>query len=278
MYVYFSGKEVAVYVEEESTFTSKHTGSELRRVRVGLVVQSPQAHEMLMTGIKKAEMEDICSTNGEGRITGRWKITESSFSTVGNELSPDYCHIIQLDEVEELKVYGLNLGGLVLRPYFYEEEFDCDDLSIKARVLASEEQDAELRRLMKQGGYIQVVRQGISEEPRMMRFSKTILWSKHTDGIKYELVLIDKSYDERDRPLARLFQPQMSRMQSLIAAQAEVIDEKLRAQVTRGILSEEDVSEIRSEAEEKVWDRSREFYQVDDIDEFMRPQPRINWD
>ncbi len=212
MYADFSGDELIIDLEEESTYRSKHTGAELKQVKISLVAQTLQAHRLLLLKIRRAENVGISSTDGEGNITGRWKITGSSFSCLGDEHNQEYYHEIQIQEIEELKLTGLSINGIVLYPYFYEEEFDCDDLNIKSRVMVSPDQDAWLRLLMKEDGYFQVVRHGISDEPREMRFSNTILWSKHGNRFKYEIILVDRSYDERDRPLARLFQPQMSRM------------------------------------------------------------------
>ncbi len=269
---------MAVELEEESTFRSKHTGSELKRVKICLIAQTLQAHRLLLLKIKRAEHEGIGSTDEEGNITGRWKIVHSSFCSLGDEHNPEYYHELQLDEAEELKLELLSLNGITLYPYYYEEEFDCDDLSIKSRVMVSPEQDAHLRMLMKENGYFQVVRIGINEVPREMRFSNTILWSRHGNKFKYEIILVDRSYDERDRPLARLFQPQMSRMQSAVASQAEMVEAMLETLVTRKYLTEGDVAEMRKKAAERLWDRKREFFEVKDIDEFLKPQPRITWD
>ncbi len=278
MYADFSGDELIIDLEEESTYRSKHTGAELKQAKISLVAQTLQAHRLLLLKIRRAENAGISSTDGEGNITGRWKIASSSFSCLGDEHNQEYYHEIQIEEIEELKLTGLSINGIVLYPYFYEEEFDCDDLNIKSRVMVSPDQDAWLRLLMKDDGYFQVVRYGINDEPREMRFSNTILWSKHGNRFKYEIILVDRSYDERDRPLARLFQPQMSRMQSAVAAQAEMVEAMLETLVTRKYLTEGDVAEMRKKAAERVWDRKREFFEVRDIDEFLRPQPRITWD
>lgn len=267
-----------VDLEEKSTFRSKHTGAELKRVKIGLIAQTLQAHRLLLLKIKRAEQEGISSTDEEGNITRRWKIAHGSFCSLGDEHNQEYYHELQLDEDEELELEKLSLNGIVLFPYYYEEEFDCDDLSIKSRVMVSPEQDARLRMLMKENGYFWVERQGINNVPREMRFSNTILWSRHGNKFKYEIILVDKSYDERDRPLARLFQPQMSRMQSVVASQAEMVEAILETLVTRKYLTEVDVAEMRKKAAERVWDRKREFFEVKDIDEFLRPQPRITWD
>jgi len=199
-------------------------------------------------------------------------------SPPGEEHNPEYCHEILIEEVEDLEIESLSINDLVLHPYFYEEEFDCEDLSIKSRVMVSPEQDAILRLLMKDDEYFQVLRRGINDEPREMRFSNTILWSRHGNRFKYEIILVDRSYDERDRPLVRLFQPQMSRMQSAIAAQAEMVEAILETLVMRKYLTEGNVAEMRKKAAERIWDRKREFYEVRDIDEFLRPQTRLTWD
>ena len=278
MHVDFSGKELVVDMEEESTFCSKHTGARLRRIKIGLIAQTLHAHRSLRLKIRRAENEAICSTDEMGNVTGKWRIANSSFCSLGAENNPEYHHEIQIEELEELKLETLSINGLTLSPYFYEEEFDCDDLSIRSRVMVTPEQDARLRILMREGGIFQVIRRGINDEPREMRFSNTILWSRHGNRFKYEIILVDKSYDERDRPLARLFQPQMSRMQSAVASQAEMVEAMLETMVTRKYLTEGDIAEMRKKAAERVWDRKREFFEVRDIDEFLRPQPRITWD
>jgi len=278
MSVDFSGDELVVDGEEESTFCSKHTGRPLRRIKIGLIAQTLQAHRSLLLKMRRAEHDGISSADDKGNVTGMWKIINSSFCCQGEEHSPEYYHEILMEEQEELQIDCLLIDDLILRPYFYEEEFDCDDLSVKSRIMVTPDQDARLRMMMKDDGYFSVVRRGINEDPREMRFSNTILWSRHGNKFKYELILVDRSYDERDRPLARLFQPQMSRMQSAVAAQAEMVEAMLETMVTRKYLTEGDVAEMRKKAAERVWDRRREFFEVRDIDDFMNPQPRLTWD
>ncbi|HNX08828.1 MAG TPA: hypothetical protein PKL29_01815 [Methanothrix sp.] len=278
MYIDFTGNELIVDLEEESIFESKHTGMELKRIKIGLVAQTLQAHRLLLLKISRAELDGISSTDEKGNTTMSWKIVNSSFCSQGDERNPQFYHEIVIEQAEDLKLQSLCINDLILYPYFYQEEFDCDDLSIKSRVMVSPEQDARLRLLMKEDSSFQVTRRGINEGPRDMRFSNTILWSRHGNNFKYEIILVDRSYDERDRPLARLFQPQMSRMQSAVAAQAEMVDAILEALITRKYLTHGDVAEMRKKAAERIWDRRREFFEVSDIDEFLNPSPRLTWD
>jgi len=278
MNVDFADEELIVDLEEQSNFTSRHTGRTLKRIRLRLIAGSLLAHRSLLLKIRRAEHEGISSTDEAGSVTGRWEVAKSSFCCQGEGHNSEYHHEIVLEEIEDLMAQSLRLNDIILCPYSYEEEFDGDDLCIRSRVMVTPEQDARLRLLMKDDGYFSVVRHGICEQPREMRFSNTILWSRHGNMFKYEIVLVDKSYDERDRPLVRLFQPQISRMQSAVAAQAEMVEAMLDALITRKYLTQGDVTEMRKKAAERAWDRRREFFEVSDIDEFLRPAPRLTWD
>lgn len=274
----FNERELIVDWKAESTFTSRHTGAPLKRIKMGLLARDLQSHRLLLLKISRAEQDGIRSTDGAGNVTMRWRIAASSFCSRGDERNPEFYHEMTIEEMEDLKLHALCIGDLVLYPYFYEEEFDCDDLSISSRVMVTPEQDAVLKLLMREDGYFQVKRLGICDSPREMRFSNTILWSRHGNNFKYEIILVDRSYDERDRPLARLFQPQMSRMQSAVAAQSEMVEAMLETLITRKYLTDSDVAEMRRKAAERIWDRRREFFEVGDVDEFLRPTPRLTWD
>ena len=173
MSIDFSGDELVVDGEEESTFCSKHTGRPLRRIKIGLIAQTLQAHRSLLLKIRRAEHDGISSADDQGHVTGKWKITNSTFAARATSIILEYYHEILMEELEEPGNRRLLIDDLILRPYFYEEEFDCDDLSVKSRVMVSPDQDARLRMIMKDDGYFSVVRRGINEEPREMRFSNT---------------------------------------------------------------------------------------------------------
>jgi len=56
------------------------------------------------------------------------------------------------------------------------------------------------------------------------------------------------------------------------------VEAMLDALITRKYLTQGDVTEMRKKAAERAWDRRREFFEVSDIDEFLRPAPRLTWD
>lgn len=168
--------------------------------------------------------------------------------------------------MEKPKVDSLSLGKLKFQPYSYDERFEGDALIIKAKVLLSESQYTELKELMRRETYFEVVRHGISDEPREMRFGLT-LWSKHKENIKHELLLVDKSYDKARERRRGLFGPESYRMQNMIAEYAEILEELLTALINKGILRAKEIDDIRADALRRAWDRKREFYRVKDIDE-----------
>ena len=121
---------------------------------------------------------------------------------------------------------------------------------------------------MKKKGYFPVVRHGISDETREMRFGES-LWSRHDDGKKHSLHLVEKSYDEDGELRRGIFQPEMSIMQDFIARHDEIIQEMLTSLIRKGILESEEAEALRKRASERVWDKKRDFYSVEDIDEWI---------
>jgi len=170
MNVDFADEELIVDLEEQSNFTSRHTGRTLKRIRLRLIAGSLLAHRSLLLKIRRAEHEGISSTDEAGNVTGRWEVAKSSFCCQGEGHNSEYHHEIVLEEIEDLMAQSLRLNDIILCPYSYEEEFDGDELCIRSRVMVTPEQDARLRLLMKDDGYFSVVRHGICEQPREMRF------------------------------------------------------------------------------------------------------------
>jgi len=266
MYLDLGGKEMPAELENESTFRSKHTGRELKRVQVRVVEREKQAHERLLEILQMGRKEGINSTDGMGKVLSKWKVRNNSYSYSESGYDSNYYHSIELEEMERLEVTSLKVGGLELHPYSYDEKFDDDALIIEAKVLLSESQYTGLKEIMKKMRYFPVIRYGIAEEPREMRFGLT-RWSEHEHGVKHELLLIDKSYDATKEKIKGFFDPEMFRMQDMIAEYTEILDELVSTLTNKGLLSIEEVDHIRARALERVWDRKREFYRIKDIDE-----------
>lgn len=265
IYLDFEGREIAVSLKNESRVHSRHTGTELRHIEVSLAVNNQQEHEKITDIIRSARENGIQSTDGQGRVLDKWIVKNNSYSYTGGSTDSRYFHSIELEEMENLNVDSLVLGKLELQPYSYEEKFNGDALIIQAKVLLSKIQYANLKELMLGELYFPVIRHGLSEEPCEMRFGQT-LWSKHKDGIKHELHLIDRIYDETNPRFRGLFNPEMSNMQKIIAGNTEIIEELIARMAHKGLLEVKELDDIRAKASERIWDREREFYRLEDID------------
>lgn len=266
IYLDLDGKETPSEIISESTFHSKHTGRELKCIQVRLVEKEKRVHEKLLEILKAGREECIDSTDGKGKVLNKWKVKNNSYSYSEGSYASNYHHSIELEEMEKLEVTSLKVGGLELHPYFYKEKFDEDALIIEAKVVLSKSQYSDFREIMKKTRYFPVIRHGITEEPREMRFGVT-RWSEHEHGVKHEILLIDKSYDDLKRGFGGFFDPEMSHMQDMIAIDTEILEELISALTNKDLLSIEEVDNIRARASERTRDRKREFYRMKDIDE-----------
>lgn len=266
MYLDLGDKEIPAELTYESTLRSKHTGRELKCVQVRVAEKEKQAHERLLEFLRRGREEGINSTDGMGKVLSKWKVRNDSYSYSEGSYDSNYYHSIELEEMERLEVTSLKIGGLELHPYSYKEKFDDEALIIEAKAMLSESQYSELKGIMKKMRYFPVIRHGIAEEAREMRFGST-KWSEHEHGVKHELLLIDKSYDDIKKGFKGFLDPEMFRMQDMIAEDTEILDELVSTLTNKGLLSIEEVDHIRVRALERVWDRKREFYRMKDIDE-----------
>ena len=98
-------------------------------------------------------------------------------------------------------------------------------------------------------------------------YSINHICQEHEYRVKHELLLVDKSYDDIKKGAKGFFDPEMSRMQDMIAEDTEIIDELLSTLTNKGLLSLQEIDRIRAKASERVWDREREFYRMKDIDD-----------
>lgn len=265
VYLGVGGKEIPATVLNESSFLSRHTGKELKSLQVEVVALDELANEQLLKILEAGKHEGISSLDGSGTVLSKWKVKNDSYSYSTGRSDSGYVHNIEMEELESLEMTKLLLDELELEPYFYVEEFDSDALIVNAKVFLSDSQYSVLKKIMKSGGYFPVIRQGISSEPKQMRFGIT-RWSKHENGIKHELLLIEKNYDEANKNMKGMFEPQMPNMQAMLAEDTELVEALIGTLLGKGLLDTEDVNEMRSRVSERFWDRNKEFYKVKDID------------
>lgn len=248
-------------IEGDQLFFSKHTGAPLRRVNISFRAKGEDTHEEIQRLLE--ETGEVVSLNENDEPDGQWKAIQRSFSY--QQGRPYYDYQWELEGKEELKIEEIVLGDVAFKPYLYKEKFDYDDLLIiKARVSLTLEEFGRLKALFLGEQYFQVIRKGISNESREMRFGKA-LWSEQDDTVKFQIYLVDRAKDE-DGKLG-IFQPEMRNIQSMLARTTECFLELLSVLVEKEVLTSEEQDRIKTVSQERMLNRVLKFDQVDDLDE-----------
>lgn len=202
----------------------------------------------------------------------KWKVINSSYSyTQGNTITT---YNWKIEEIEELKIAKLIIDDLEFEPYLYYEEIEetkGDALLVNAII----ETTVEIWQNIKSspsGKFFSVIRQGISDEEKEMRFGR-ILWSKHEDTIKCGIVLVEKIYDEYANPFIGVSQPEKSNIKENLLKTSEKIDRLLSLLVDKGIITSQE-QEIIETINKGEMDFSI-FNKVEDLDKFLKDSDQL---
>jgi hypothetical protein len=263
MILIFGDLKVRVQMTNEGHITSKHTGKTLAVLQVTTTVRGKEANDNFLKLIEKAKEDNISSLDETGNLSKNWKVKNTSWSYRDGDSI--YNHTLELEEVEELKLDYLDVSGLVIKPYDYQEKIDTDGISIESKAILSEEQHNQLKAMLKTGDSLSVVRYGINETPIEMHFGAAN-WSKYENNFKHEILLIEDTMDKSSNKLAAAFQWVRS-MRNFVAEHQIIIDGLLTVLVAKNIITSEEVEKIRIDALDQSWNVRYEFFKVDDIDE-----------
>jgi hypothetical protein len=164
------------------------------------------------------------------------------------------------------------IDGVELVPYAYEETIEHDGaivIDMKARVVDpahTELQAMITRRDADYPSYFPVVRKGLQEAPRTMRFG-ACTWSAHDGEFKHNLVLVEDAYDRGEfKPLLPLDYPEGRRGREMAAKTSALVTELLRMLEAKGVLDADELRQLTAAAEQQVEGLAREFLRMDDID------------
>ena len=176
-----------------------------------------------------------------------------------------YFYTLTLREVETLNIEVLVLGDLEIHPYQYMED-SLEGLKIDGKVELSEEDSEKFLQLQSKGGYFPVIRRGIQEEAREMRFG-AVYWSSGNGTVKYAFVLVEKTpADEASSlPLGQL-EP---KVRSYLAFEVALRKGLIELLQEKGIISSEEVTGLKEKAESEKWRVENEFYRVEDVDRLL---------
>jgi hypothetical protein len=208
------------------------------------------------------EQKPIESLGIEGEVLTTWTPLQRTESY--RDGNPVRTYHWELTEKEMLQLESLRLGELTLSPYEYKESFnDQGELTIDARTRLT---PAELQSLRALPYFFSIVRKGISDTPREMRFGR-LLWSDHGDHIKHDIFLVERQKSS-DKKLGGLLQPEMYLWESAIALNAGLVNSLIDTLKTKGLLNDEEIDQLKKQAADSVEDRMRHFQRVNDLDEW----------
>ncbi len=266
MLLKLGNKELKVNTKTLQTDTSKSTGKEIEKISFNIKLRGEKAKSSFLNLLENSK-DDVHNIDEKGNILKKYKIVNNSYSYTGQKPAENtlFNFTVELKEIEELKIESLIISGIEFFPYEYSEKFHNDALVIKAKVKSPSIQIDKLTENTKNKTYFPVIRKGISNEVKNMRFGKE-LWSKHDDTIKYALRLVDKSYDKNKDKFKGLFYPEMDNMIDLLAYIGNYIDELSELLIAKKILSAKEIESLNTKAKERLSEKISEFYRVKDID------------
>jgi hypothetical protein len=265
MKIAIDGAEVPLQVVNEERLTSRHTGRELRKFEAEVSIEGDDLEgkaEEAFTGLLQLSEDD-------GQDLGLWIVREVSSSYQSGV--PIYHHTLEFKEREELEPELLVIGEFELEPYFYEERVDDDAIVITARAKMTVEQQDAILCLDEESEYFPVVRVGLSSTPLVMRLGRCI-WSRADYGIKQEIVLVERCYDDHQMSWVRLHDLESRHAQDYLVRFGQVVNSVVEALVENGALRREQLDSVRDDLSELGSLSARDFWRVDDLDTLSRDE------
>jgi len=194
----------------------------------------------------------------------KWEVRQTSFRYSND--SPVRTYEWELKQHESLALEALVVGNIELKPYRYREEFGGDErLTIHACVALTENERAAIEALP---GNFRVVRRGINDTAREMRFGQCIWSEAEGKTVKAELFLIDNDPDE---PASALLEPMLSNLELLSIANNTAMRELLGALVEKGVLDQAAADGIQTRAAASFGGSIfRRIHRVGDLDEWLK--------
>jgi hypothetical protein len=262
-----AGVQVAATVEEAESFPSPHTGRELRRFQAGFVIDDEATNTRVVEALEAQQAVTLHDGAGQG---GSFTPSKNSWSFTDGVTR--YHHQVELTEQEHLQPTAVVVDGVELAPYAYEETIEHDGaivIDLKARVVDpahTELQALITRHSADYPSYFPVVRKGLQDTPRTMRFGKCT-WSAHDGEFKHNLFLVEDAYDrDEPGPLMPLDYPEGRRGREMAAKALTLVTELLRVLEAKGAVDADEVRQLTAAAEQQVQGLSWELSRMDDID------------
>lgn len=255
---------IPVRFDFRETIRSPHTRRELRTGTIRFRILDAELQPAVDEAVTAARSEPALIVQTDDGTTIAVKVVSSSSSSTN--WRPPWDYTLEVSEVESLKPESLWLDGVELTPYLYEESPDGDGITALCKVevdrTAGERIVVKLREYSG-GSYFPVIRRGLEETPRKMRFGQCS-WSEHGTTLKYELVLVEEAaeYANKGLPLVA----EMSNVMRQVARNSSTLDSLTSALVESGALTPGQAESIREKALREEWDRVWALFRLRDID------------
>lgn len=246
---------------DQQTSISQNTGKELFRLEVRF-----RAHESmrdfytqaLRTGTAMLLPPDGDVSKG---ITVSLHENQHSY-TVGEPIQ--HCTWV-LSQVEELTLASLQIGDAAVIPYKYKDEFSQGSLICNFCFDVDAETYTYIRNLPI---YFQVVRTGISDEPRTMRFGLVVWASNDEQTYRLRATLVEQNYDKAGAGHGFL-EPMFSNVMEQLAVTTTRLSKLLDVLESRGILTEVEKQSVFEVPDSERKGRKELFYRVRDFDKWI---------
>lgn len=249
---------IPVKITHSDVFISPHSGRELRQIEGTVQNSSEELHDWFMQVLKQQAIEGILLPDTPVEQARWWNVKLRQWTQSGSR----YSYTVEIREIEPLDIQELIVDQVHLQPYRYKEDAQ-DGLRIDVKVELSKDDNEQFLKIWANGGYFSVIRRGIQDEPREMRFG-SVYWSEHVEKFKYDFVLVERTTaDEAPRhpwdlpgANARVY------LAFEIALRRNLFDLLLK----KGIISDEEIIVLKEKAKIEADKIEMEFHRVSDVD------------
>ncbi|MDQ3604840.1 MAG: hypothetical protein M3418_01420 [Gemmatimonadota bacterium] len=249
-----------VRIQRVGKARSRHTEKPLTEIHGIATTTDPSLHQQLSQVLQEVGSQTVRSVERFDNAVGKWCVSWNSYA----ERAGEHRYSLILREEEELSLQALVLGGVELHPYEYREEFsEGGELTIWAKLVGSKQSVLRLRALLKAHPFFPVIRRGIHDEPREMRFG-VAEWSEHLGQIRFRVVLVDRDADPTQHP--ELLRIEGANKGAAIAFYMNFVERLVEMLERKKILPAAEIEVAREAAREELWMGRHEFWRVPDVD------------
>jgi hypothetical protein len=261
--------KVAALVRSQDERVSPHTGRSLAILNVEARIATDKGRSDDIARSLREQSAAVRTADGR-----RFAVRSSSLMHIGQ--SPLTTVTMELEEVEDVIATAVVIGdSLRLVPERYREEYRNGAVILEMTVATAGEatiafEEAHDGRV--EGVYFPVIREGVQDEPLLMRFGHCV-WQEREDGSRLHLIiLVQDTYDANNNLKLRGFnEPDLSRAKDAIVALQTIVDTLLRTIVDAGLMTSDQASALRRDSKNVSLQQLRQFDRADNIEDHWTP-------